>query len=132
MVLSNKTPFDLLYNLAILGLIVLLGVLAVVLFVILRHRWARLANAPAKLLLRGDAPGAERAFTKAITRAREFAANDYRRGEMAISLAGYLKTIGQFDEAKSGSSMRLSAFLDCSGKPGPCPTSSPSTISAAT
>jgi tetratricopeptide (TPR) repeat protein len=63
--------------------------------------WMRLARAPAKSMARGNAAQAERAFAKALERARRFSSQDYRRGLMLNELALYAKKQGRFSAAKA-------------------------------
>jgi tetratricopeptide (TPR) repeat protein len=63
--------------------------------------WLRLARQPALLISRGDAPAAERAYQRALERARRFPAQDHRRGLMLFELAGYAKNQGRYPEAKA-------------------------------
>jgi tetratricopeptide (TPR) repeat protein len=62
--------------------------------------WMRLAWAPAKAMASGDRDKAERAFSRALERARRFEAHDRRRGMMLIELAGYAKNQGRYAEAR--------------------------------
>jgi tetratricopeptide (TPR) repeat protein len=62
--------------------------------------WMRLAKEPARLYALGDTDGAERAFQRALERARRFAPADRRRGFMLIQLAMYVKLQGRYAESK--------------------------------
>ena len=84
--------------------LVVLPVAALIVWGVVRHgllTWLRLARAPARALSRGDVAGAERVFVAALARARRFSPHDYRRGLMVVELAGYLKQLGRFSEAKN-------------------------------
>jgi len=63
--------------------------------------WARLARAPAWAMARGDKVEAERVLCTALERARQFSAQDHRRGLMLLELAAYVKNQGRYREAKA-------------------------------
>jgi tetratricopeptide (TPR) repeat protein len=63
--------------------------------------WMRLAWAPAKAMACGDSVEAERAFGKALKRARRFSPLDRRRGLMLLELAGYVKNQGCYADAET-------------------------------
>jgi tetratricopeptide (TPR) repeat protein len=62
--------------------------------------WMRLAQSPAKLYAAGDATGAEAAFQRALVRAKQFPADDHRRGMMLEVLAEYAGAQARISQAR--------------------------------
>jgi tetratricopeptide (TPR) repeat protein len=88
-----------------LPIVLVLGVLVWIGWILIVRRgvltWMRLAWAPARAMARGDVAGAERAYARALERARRFASGDHRRGLMLVELAGFAKNQGRYPEAKA-------------------------------
>jgi tetratricopeptide (TPR) repeat protein len=77
------------------------GILFAFIFFRISLAWRRLAQLPARMMARGDAAGAERAYERALARARAYRASDFRRGAMLYELAGYVGNQGRYPEAEA-------------------------------